>query len=598
MSNLSKGVFRHFWEDLINPTFLPLKLIFFLFFGGAMTLWPFMTIFMRSMGISAEEIGLIYSVTPILGLLVPPFAGMLADRIGNFKVLLSSMMVLAASVAPLFLLVPPARATHDLPSQLPFNLTCSSSAPKSPQLVLSPPYECDITDVKRVLLTVKSCTTCRSFSGTCDSGGPPSEDCLKEPLALENAIQALVLHSSVGNEGEGHSEFDREFLVPGNFTCPSMMPPTRRKATTDATAEAPPCVLSCQALTPRDQLCHNNQTVEVFSPFNTCIACLLVRIIHTSLMSVCYALATGAIMAVLVEDNGDYGLQRLYLNLGSMLLTPLSGVLIDYASEVNGYPDYRPAIFLNSSLILLCSLMNLFVNLEFRQPNKNIAFDCKVLLKQGRISVFLVVMTLSGACFGLLETFLFLFLEDLGATKGLMGLSLTVGHMAGIFVLIVSRAIIDWAGYVNTIVFGFCTLSLRLLGYSFIYNPWMVMPFEALECFSVALKIAAATTYAAALATPTTLATLQGIKNGLHYGVGHGLGSLIGGFLLKPLGPRWTFRLTALVTLVVALSYLFIHMAFFRRSEYTRFDESPSEESNGKTTEETRMNPQKDKRVH
>lgn len=46
------------------------------------------------------------------------------------------------------------------------------------------------------------------------------------------------------------------------------------------------------------------------------------------------------------------------------------------------------------------------------------------------------------------------------------------------------------------------------------------MPFEALECFTVSLMSAAAVSYAAELATPSTLATLQGMYGGLHYGVG------------------------------------------------------------------------------
>ena len=57
-------------------------------------------------------------------------------------------------------------------------------------------------------------------------------------------------------------------------------------------------------------------------------------------------------------------------------------------------------------------------------------------------------------------------------------------------------------------------------GYSFITNPWWCMPFEALECFTVSLMSAAAVSYAADLATPATLATLQGVYGGLYYGVG------------------------------------------------------------------------------
>lgn len=46
-------------------------------------------------------------------------------------------------------------------------------------------------------------------------------------------------------------------------------------------------------------------------------------------------------MAILKEHRGDYGLQRLYGNLGAIFLTPISGILIDHSSSVSGEQDYR-----------------------------------------------------------------------------------------------------------------------------------------------------------------------------------------------------------------------------------------------------------------
>jgi len=49
----------------------------------------------------------------------------------------------------------------------------------------------------------------------------------------------------------------------------------------------------------------------------------------------------GAVIAVLREHNADYGLQRIYASIGGMISSPLSGVLIDYASRGKGYTDFR-----------------------------------------------------------------------------------------------------------------------------------------------------------------------------------------------------------------------------------------------------------------
>ena len=48
----------------------------------------------------------------------------------------------------------------------------------------------------------------------------------------------------------------------------------------------------------------------------------------------------GAAVAILRKHNGDFGFQRLYVNVGAIIMTPLTGMLIDYTSR-SGAEDYR-----------------------------------------------------------------------------------------------------------------------------------------------------------------------------------------------------------------------------------------------------------------
>jgi len=52
----------------------------------------------------------------------------------------------------------------------------------------------------------------------------------------------------------------------------------------------------------------------------------------------------GAVIAILREQEADYGLQRIYGSIGGMISSPLSGLLIDYASKGKGYTDFRRVI--------------------------------------------------------------------------------------------------------------------------------------------------------------------------------------------------------------------------------------------------------------
>lgn len=41
---------------------------------------------MRELGINVEETAIMSAVTPVVSIIMPPLAGMLADKIGNFRV--------------------------------------------------------------------------------------------------------------------------------------------------------------------------------------------------------------------------------------------------------------------------------------------------------------------------------------------------------------------------------------------------------------------------------------------------------------------------------------------------------------------------------
>jgi MFS family permease len=55
--------------------------------AGYGVLFPYAAIHMKSLGISVEETGAIYSVNAVLSVLIPICSGMIADKLGNFKVI-------------------------------------------------------------------------------------------------------------------------------------------------------------------------------------------------------------------------------------------------------------------------------------------------------------------------------------------------------------------------------------------------------------------------------------------------------------------------------------------------------------------------------
>ena len=78
-----------------------IKLIFFFQSGSLVVLYPYLVIHMRSLGLSVEEViilfayiknlhrnfqvALVNGVIPVADIIGPPLAGFVADKIGNFR---------------------------------------------------------------------------------------------------------------------------------------------------------------------------------------------------------------------------------------------------------------------------------------------------------------------------------------------------------------------------------------------------------------------------------------------------------------------------------------------------------------------------------
>ena len=84
----------------------------------------------------------------------------------------------------------------------------------------------------------------------------------------------------------------------------------------------------------------------------------------------------------------------------------------------------------------------------------------------------------------------------------------------------VAGAIIERLGLVSCLYLALLCYALRMLVYSVLVNPWLVLLVEPLHCVTFGLMYAAASSYASIIAPPGMSATLQGLLGGLHFGIG------------------------------------------------------------------------------
>lgn len=163
---------------------------------------------------------------------------------------------------------------------------------------------------------------------------------------------------------------------------------------------------------------------------------------------------------------------------GMAIFSPITGLLIDYYSSVVGYTDYSAAFYVYDILLVISAITVFLMPLGDKLPAENVFQELWKLLRMPHVLAFIFFLFLLGNLWGFIESFLFLYLKELGAPNYLLGITITVGTISSIPFLYTAEKITRIFGHVNLIIIAFISHACRLVGYSFIENAWWCFPFE------------------------------------------------------------------------------------------------------------------------
>ncbi|CAM9566757.1 unnamed protein product, partial [Laminaria digitata] len=143
---------------------------------------------------------------------------------------------------------------------------------------------------------------------------------------------------------------------------------------------------------------------------------------------------------------------------------------------------------------------------------------------------------------GVIDTFLFIRLQELGGSHTLLGVARLIMCLAEVPCFYISGALIRRLGARGVVALAQVAYLTRFLYYSVLTEPWLVLPVETLHGLTFATMWAATIEYAHGIAPVGQQASLVGLLSGLHFGLGVGLGALVGGVLYVVLGASVCFR--------------------------------------------------------
>ncbi|KAH9509770.1 Major facilitator super domain-containing protein 6 [Bulinus truncatus] len=200
----------------------------------------------------------------------------------------------------------------------------------------------------------------------------------------------------------------------------------------------------------------------------------------------------------------------------------------------------------------------------------------KLLATYQYISVLFIAWFM-GFGIGIIFTFLFWHLQDLGGSPTLFGVASVINHISELFAYFMTGNLILKFGHVRILYAGMVGNIARFFYISFLSNPWWVLPFEFVQGLTHAAVWAACCAYITHAIPVELRSSAQGILQGLHHGLGRGCGAVFGGLLVYQYGSVVTFRIYGVCCIIVLLAYVGINLFLENRGKFSHGGKVPHE---------------------
>jgi MFS transporter, PPP family, 3-phenylpropionic acid transporter len=260
-------------------------------------------------------------------------------------------------------------------------------------------------------------------------------------------------------------------------------------------------------------------------------------------------LADTATMRLLGENRQMYGRLRLGGTVGYALAAAIAGVLVQRYG--------LPAAFWGGAglyALTLLSNQNLWVPAPVAKAGPvSVGGGSRALMTNPRWLLFLVGGFSGGVMLAATNSYLFSYLQELGASEGTMGLALTLGTLVEVPVLFFGNHLLRWLKPYRLYMVALVISAARMLLLGMARDANQVLVIQLLTGLTFPPMWIAGVAYAHDSAPPGLSATAQGIFGATVFGFGMAVGGFAGGPLLTSIGARNMFLVIGLAMLVLVL---------------------------------------------
>lgn len=268
-------------------------------------------------------------------------------------------------------------------------------------------------------------------------------------------------------------------------------------------------------------------------------------------------LVDNAVLSLLGERRADYGRVRVWGAFGWGGAALLLGPMLQRAGLAWAFYGF---LFFMALCFVAASRLPMAV------PAARAAYRAGLgrLLRSGRFLLLLFVSLTYGVTLGVLLSYQFLYLSELGASRTLMSLTLAAATLSEVPFWFLSGPLIARFGPNKLIAFGLLMNIVRLFALAFMGAPWLALPINLIHGPSFAVLWAAGVADADSAAPAGLGATAQGLFAAAMNGLGAALGGFFGGVAWEAIGFANLFLVLGWLTVGALL--IFVSARMVRRA--------------------------------
>lgn len=308
------------------------------------------------------------------------------------------------------------------------------------------------------------------------------------------------------------------------------------------------------------------------------IILMLLTIVGVSLASPAQSLADISTLKRLKYETETFGQQVIWSAVGSALFAFIVGTTVNFMEKTNPCTKkqdinyslcfYSFAFF----MVLAISVATEFTfspkDEQYIDMDETIAtfWECVKTINDVHLASLLAITFYCGFGNGFISTFLFWHLREMGGLQILLALVSLINSTAEVLFYVLSDKVMGIIGQFRLIYLGLFFFSIRFFYYSFLQQPWLVLPIEITHGMTSTAIRSAMISYLLQEGAASNI--LHGVFNGIHGGLGFAIGGLVGGIMVHHFGHTITFLIFGEISLLTLFCFILVNNIW----PYTKHD--------------------------